>query len=117
MLRKTPKVRNIIVNTEKKAANSKEKEFKHGVLLDSLVANTILETTQVEDTFKDLMIDFFDAWEEALQNIFISKYSKKIAKEKSIQVITYLEGAIILMQLKSNSKYLEDAVQRCLKLY
>lgn len=80
-------------------------------------ANTILETTQVEDTFKGIMIDFFDSWEKSLQHIFSHKYENKIAKEKSIQVITNLEGAIILMVLKSNGDYLKDAIKRSIRLY
>ena len=58
-------------------------------------ANTILETTQVEDTFKDIMLDFFNAWEEALLTIFKSKYTTKthlhvlfITRKKDYMVVS-----------------------------
>lgn len=80
-------------------------------------ANTILETSQVEDTFKEVMVDFFDTWEVALTAIFQQKYAADVAKEKSVQVITTLEGAIILMQLKADHTYLQEAIKRCIALY
>lgn len=81
------------------------------------MANTILETSQVEDTFKDVMLDFFDAWEKALVEIFKTKYEEEAAAQKAIQVITDLEGAIILMQLRDNPKFLKDAVKKCTGYY
>lgn len=81
------------------------------------MANTILETSQVEDTFKEIMTDFFAAWEEALCHIFKVKYPEEEAREKSVQTIANLEGAIILMQLKSDETYLKNAVKRCVSLY
>ncbi len=80
-------------------------------------ANTILETTQVEDTFKDIIMDFFESWERSLEHIFITKYPEKIGKEKSVEVITQIEGSIIFMLLRSDVKYLRNAIDRCINLY
>ena len=80
-------------------------------------ANTILETTQVEDTFKTVMEDFFQAWQNALQHIFETKYSQKEAQEKSINLIALLEGSIVLMQLRGDSSYLKNAIANASKMY
>ena len=80
-------------------------------------ANTVLETAQVEETFKATLIDFFQSFEEALQKIFLAKYSEAEAKEKSVKVITDLEGSIMLMQLHDKVSYLQDAVERSVSLY
>ncbi len=80
-------------------------------------ANTILETMQVEDTFRDISKDFFKAWEQSLEAIFTTKYPQTISKDKSIQVITQIEGAIILMLLNQDSSYLDRAIQESKKLY
>jgi len=80
-------------------------------------ANTILETAHVEDTFKQVMKDFFKSWEEAMFQIFSSKHSNKIARELSIKSLTDIEGSIILMQLHEDRKYLEEAISRCIKSY
>lgn len=82
-----------------------------------IFGNTVLETIMVEDTFKQSSKDFFDAWEKSLMNIFNAKYSNKIAKEKSTQVIANLQGAIILMILNTQSQYLKDAVHKNKELY
>jgi len=81
------------------------------------MANTILETFQVETTFKSIVADFFQFWETALTNIFTTKYNQTVAKEKSIQVITDIEGAIILSLLHTQQAYLKNAIERCKKLY
>lgn len=82
-----------------------------------IFGSTILETTFVEDTFKEISKDFFDSWENALQHIFKAKYSINIAKEKSSELIANLQGAIILMILNDQPKYLKDAIKRSENLY
>ena len=80
-------------------------------------ANTILETAHVEDTFKPIIIDYFQQWQLALEHIFQSKYSSTKATTISTQIISDIEGSIILMQLHDDVNYLQNAIDRCLKLY
>lgn len=80
-------------------------------------ANTILETAHVEDTFIDTIKEFFSTWEKAITHILSSKYSRKKAKKMSLQSISDIEGAILLMQLYKDKKYLKDALQRTIKLH
>lgn len=80
-------------------------------------ANTILETAHIEDTFIDTIKDFFSMWEQAITHILSSKFSKKKAKEMSLQSITQIEGAILLMQLHDDKKYLKNALQQSTKLF
>ena len=80
-------------------------------------ANTILETIQIEDTFIEIIKDFFAAWEAAMMKIFTTKYSKKKSKELSIKAIVDIEGSMILMQLHNDTKYLKDSLNRIMKTY
>ena len=80
-------------------------------------SNTILETVHVEDTFIRTIKDFFSKWEQAMIAIFASKYPQAKAKELSENSITDIEGAIILMQLHNDTKYLKNALKRVIESY
>lgn len=82
-----------------------------------IFGNTILETMMVESTFKESAQDFFFVWKESLIEIFKNKYPTTTAQEKSTQVITNLQGAIILMILNDEPQYLKDAIVRSKALY
>jgi len=75
-------------------------------------ANTILETTHMEDTFKDDLKGFINDWEDALTHILKSKYMNKEAKELASQIMADIEGSVILMQLFDDKKYLQKAMIR-----
>lgn len=79
-------------------------------------ANTILETAHIEDTFKAELIKFFDLWEKSLSVIFEEKYSTNQISALSSQVMADIEGSIILMQLRNDSRYLQNALKRTMDL-
>jgi len=80
-------------------------------------ANTILETVHIEDTFISTIKDFFSKWEDAMIEIFSSKYSKNEAKMLSEKSITDIEGSIILMQLHNDTNCLKKVLKRSIELY
>lgn len=80
-------------------------------------ANTILETAQVEDTFKTVVKDFFKLWEQALIHVFSAKYALEKAEEISVRSIMEIEGAIVLMQLHDDINFLQSAINRCVSRY
>ncbi|MEM7103334.1 MAG: TetR/AcrR family transcriptional regulator [Bacteroidota bacterium] len=75
-------------------------------------ANTVLETSHVEDTFIDSVLRFFGHWENALINIL--KESKPLAQAKADaqKIIADIEGSIILMQLYKDPSRLKQALDR-----
>ncbi len=75
-------------------------------------ANTILETSQVEDTFLSELNAFFAHFEDALENIFNTKYQGKALENRIQQIIAEIEGTIILMQLKRDTQLLRNAIER-----
>jgi len=80
-------------------------------------ANTILETAHVEATFLPEIREFFASWQDALATIFRSKYSSKEANEKAKQLISDIEGSLIMMQLHRDTAYLHQALDRGKKAY
>jgi len=79
-------------------------------------ANTILETAYVEDTFIKEIDTFFSLFEKALENIFTEKYKNEKLKNVVVQVISEIEGTIILMQLKKNPTLLRNTLNRVVEL-
>lgn len=75
-------------------------------------ANTILETSHVEDTFLEELNAFFERFEHALEQIFKSKYQGKTLKNMIQQVIAEIEGSLILMQLKKDTNLLRNTLNR-----
>jgi AcrR family transcriptional regulator len=77
-------------------------------------ANTILETIQVEETFKAAILAFFEAWKMAFIHIFEAHYSKEEATELVQQIMADMEGSIIFMQLYQDSQLLHKAINRAI---
>ncbi|MCI5054782.1 MAG: TetR/AcrR family transcriptional regulator [Flavobacteriales bacterium] len=75
-------------------------------------ANTIMETSHVEDTFLTEIKRFFSLWEEALIHIFKDNRNATNAKEIAQEIIADIEGSIILMTLHKNPKILRRALNR-----
>ena len=75
-------------------------------------ANTILETAHIEPTFLKQLKEFFNEWETALCHIFESKYKPKESKSYARQIISDVEGSLVLMQLYKEPEYLHQALKR-----
>lgn len=78
-------------------------------------ANTILETMQVEDTFKEVVLEFFERWRASFLHIFQAHHSPEKAADITQQIMADIEGSIMFMQLYDNSQLLHQAIQRAIK--
>ncbi len=81
-----------------------------------LIANTVLETAHVEETFLEELKLFFQLWEKAIAKVFEEKYAPQVLPEIAQQIIADIEGSIVLMQLHKNPEYLQKALHRTRKL-
>jgi AcrR family transcriptional regulator len=80
------------------------------------LANTVLETAHVEETFLPTMKIFFQNWQRAVQKIYEEKYANQALIEISEQVIADIEGSIVLMQLYKDTNYLKKSLERAKKI-
>lgn len=80
-----------------------------------LFSNTILETSQIEETFIKEIKEFFGLWEKAFIHIFKNHYPEAELSEVIQQIIADIEGSIILMQLYKDTNILKKAIERTLK--
>ena len=78
-------------------------------------ANTILETIQVEETFKAAILEFFELWRAAFLHIFEQHHCSEDAAKITQQIMSDIEGSIIFMQLYQDSELLHQAIQRGLE--
>lgn len=77
------------------------------------IANTALETAQVEDTFRDLTQAFIDAWASALRQMSLEACYPEAEVEVVVrQLLMQAEGAIVLMQVYQDDEYLEAAIKQ-----
>lgn len=80
-----------------------------------IMANTTLGTAFLETRFAEIIKQFFDIWIEVLTKLFLSKYQQEKAKELAEATVQDIEGGIMLMKLYRDSKYLLNALKRCVK--
>jgi len=76
-----------------------------------LMANIGLETAHVFPGFTMMIRNFFEDWIVCLQKIFSSKMSEKDARLLAEQSVAEIEGAVLLMQLYDDRKFLDQAHQ------
>jgi TetR/AcrR family transcriptional repressor of nem operon len=75
------------------------------------IANTALETAQVEDTFLELTQAFIDGWASALRQMATDAgYPADEIETVVRQLLMLTEGAIVLMQVYDKDDYLETAI-------
>lgn len=73
-----------------------------------LLGNLALEVSYENQLFKDEIKSYFLAWENALIEILILKYSKEEAISLSKEFVALTQGAIMMMNLyDSNDEYLK----------
>jgi AcrR family transcriptional regulator len=86
------------------------KQFNTGCLF----GNTVLETVFTVPEFREILISFFEKWEEALIHIYTSRYNKTQAKMLAINTIGQIEGVLMLSLLRNNTKILEQTYKSIL---
>ena len=82
------------------------------------IANTALETAQVEKTFLEPIRAFMELWRKSLEQLLKDAgYPAKDWEERSGMLVADLEGSIVLMQVYGDEAYLEKAICRMEKTF
>jgi len=81
-----------------------------------LLGNFALEISNNIPLLKSEIIEYFNRWEDALYEIFKTKFSKKLAKEKAILIVANTQGSIMLMRLYGSSEAFKTQNKETLKL-
>lgn len=80
-----------------------------------IMGNIGIETARVIPEFSELIRKFFDDWMEALTVVFKAKYSDATAREVAEQCVSEIEGAVMMMRIYNEPRYLQDALRRVAK--
>jgi TetR/AcrR family transcriptional regulator, transcriptional repressor for nem operon len=79
-----------------------------------IMGNTVLETSFLDLSFKDVLMDFFKKWINSLAIIYTEKFSAQQSQELAEATVQDIEGGIMLMRLYKDDKYLKNALKRAL---
>lgn len=80
-----------------------------------IMGNIGIETARVIPEFSELIRNFFDDWMNALTFVLKDKYSEKTAREVAEQCVSEIEGAVMMMRIYNEPRYLQDALKRIAK--
>lgn len=90
----------------------------HKWLIDTekgqIMGNIGVETARLVPEFSELIKLFFDDWIEALTQAFKHKYSEEKAREVAEQCVSEIEGAVMMMRIYNEARFLTDAFHRVL---
>lgn len=81
-----------------------------------IMANTALETANLNSIYKEDIQRFFTDFMSGLQKILEVKYDIIEASRLAEQIVQDIEGGILLMQVFNDPKYLNNAVSRMKKI-
>jgi len=81
-----------------------------------IFANTILETANVSERFKPIIIATFDKWAAALQYVLQAKYDAEKAKKLAYSIIQDMEGGLMMFQLYKDEQFMKMAEERSIAL-
>lgn len=100
---------------------TREKLRKMGEMTESMfigqdegyiMGNIGIETARVIPEFSELIKTFFNDWVNALTHVFKEKYNDKVAREVAEQTVAEIEGAVMMMRIYNEPRYLSDALKR-----
>ena len=76
------------------------------------MANTVLETAGNEETFDDVLKQYFKDWQKAITYLLNTRYESEKAEELALDCLERIQGSIILMRLYKDHSYLENAANK-----
>jgi len=89
------------------------------MLIDSeqghIMGNIGIETARLIPEFSELIKDFFNDWITALTTVFSAKYAGDRAKEVAEQCVAEIEGAVMMVRIYNEPRFLHDTFKRILK--
>lgn len=80
-----------------------------------IMGNIGIETARVNPEFSELIKSFFSDWMDALAYVCKDKYSETKAMEVAEQTVAEIEGAVMMMRIYNEPRYLKDALHRVAK--
>ncbi|WP_418178698.1 TetR/AcrR family transcriptional regulator [Aliarcobacter lanthieri] len=69
-----------------------------------LLGNLALEVSSENLEFKEVIKEYFSAWEDAIAKILENKYGKFESKNIAMEYVSLTQGAIMMMNLYENTK-------------
>lgn len=83
----------------------------------NFMTNIALETLNVVPEFTTLIRSFFKDWVNCVENVFAEKMPRKTAVQLARQVISEIEGAVMMMEIFDDKNYLRRTHKRVYNLY
>lgn len=80
-----------------------------------IMGNIGVETARLIPEFSELIKLFFDDWVAALTRAFLHKYSEERAREVAEQCVSEIEGAVMMMRIYNEPRFLNDTFHRVLR--
>lgn len=80
-----------------------------------IMGNIGVETARLIPEFSQLIKLFFDDWIAALTRVFLHKYSEERAREVAEQCVSEIEGAVMMMRIYNEPRFLTDTFHRVLR--
>lgn len=74
-----------------------------------------LETIHVVDHFTEIIRDFFNEWIKCLAHIYKEVYRPSVALETARSSVAEIEGAVMLMQIYNDPRYLKKTHKKLIK--
>ena len=78
----------------------------------SFLGNVSLETSCTNDKFRELIKDNFADWQMTLKDLFREEYAPKKAGDLAIQVISDIEGGMMMTRIHKDRSYFDKAAAR-----
>ena len=72
-----------------------------------LMGNSVLETADKEPNFRAVLIDYFDAWQHALTELYGSANDSETARRLAQDDVYLLQGGLMLMKLHQDISHLD----------
>ena len=75
-----------------------------------IFSNTALETSNNDEEFPPVIIEYYRIWNDALTTIYLGKYDSFESKQRSVRFFNELNGAILMMKLYKDISHLDKFI-------
>lgn len=76
------------------------------------MGNTLLETVDREDAFRDVLVAYFSSFREALRSVYQTKYADEKAGQLAVETLAKIQGTVMLTRLYKDISILDQAFQQ-----
>ncbi len=78
------------------------------------MGNTLLETVDREDAFRDTLVAYFDSFQKALKSVYQTKHTAEEADLLAVAILAKIQGTVMLARLYKKISILDKAFQQIL---